>query len=102
MDVYDSSFTIRWICTPDGDVNGGYQLTGIRIGPDGTGEAIDPGAKGKKSYLLTAVTENKKFRIFRRTDQRHSAEQREGHPADLLTGLLDSITDGFCNDKGLP
>ncbi len=76
-------------------------MTGIRIGPDGTNEGSDPEAKEKKSYLLTAVTENKKFKIFRRTDQRHPAEHQEGHPSDLLTDLLASITDGFfVLDKG--
>jgi PAS domain S-box-containing protein len=86
---------IRWISAPDGENGDGRQLTGIRIGPDGSPADIDPGSKEKKSYLLSAVSENKKFKIFRRTDQRHPAETQEAHPSELVTDLLESITDGF-------
>ncbi len=104
------SFIIRWMATPSREPipdqegeRGGWQLTGMRIYPDDPALVSVPVPKGKKSYLLSTVTENKNFKviyqshqkIFRQAGRRKRPDAPSHQSPELMTDLLESITDGF-------
>lgn len=104
------SFILRWIATPSREPipdpkghGGGWQLTGMRIYADDPAPAPDLAPKGKKSYLLSAVAENKNFKviyqghqkIFRQAGRRKRPDEPSHQSPEPMTDLLESITDGF-------